>query len=90
MKFQRDWGGRNTELGFQKRLDKLNQNHRTQSNFNIMKEVGRRIGDPEEAVFSLGQKPWRDDWRSGESLSGCSTVFRLSCILRIQIYILIL
>lgn len=88
-KFQRDWGGRNTELGFQKRLDKLNQNHRTQGNFHIMKEGGR-IGDPKEAVSPLGQKPRRDDWRSGESLSVRSTVFRLLCILCVQIYILIL
>lgn len=88
MKFQRDWGGRNTELGFQKRLDKLNQNHRTQGNFNIMKEG--RIGDPKEAMSPLGQKPRRDDWRSGASLSGGSAVFGLLCTLCVQIHILIL
>ena len=38
--------------------------------YNIMKEVGRSIGDPQQAMFLLVQQPWR---RGDSSRARCRT-----------------
>ena len=89
MKFQRDEGGRNPELGFQKKLDKLNQNRRTQNNFN--KRVCKKNRLSQRKPCSRWCR--RDDRMSGESavgLNGATTVCSVSCVLCVHIYVLIL
>ena len=81
MKFQRDEGGR--------KLDKLNQNCRTQNNFN--KRVFKKNRLSQRKLCSRWCR--RDGRTSGESAvgpSGASTVCSVSCVLRVYIYVLIL